>query len=116
PAPSLCYGMPGGLQSVPGGGLADVDAADLVDAQVLDSGVGGVDDNRDAVHGQNGGGSALRGLLVLQLTAGHADGVGAVQSAGHACGGVGGHQLDGGVGVDGAVGFDQLLHQGADGG
>src|SRR5699024_12154597 len=89
----------------PDGGLARVDALDLIHAQV-GGGVGGVDDDRDAVHGQHGGLGALGGLFVLQLTAGHTDGVGAVQRAGHAGGGVGGRQVDGRVGVDGLLGYD----------
>src|SRR5699024_1396608 len=68
------------------------------------------------VHGQYCGPGARRGLFVLQLTAGHTVGVGAVQRAGHAGGGVGGQQFDGRVGVDGLVGFDQLFHQRGDGG
>ena len=76
---------------------------DLVNGQIL-GGVGRVDDDGDAVQCQNGSLGTGLGLGVLQLTAGHADGVGAVQRAGNTGGGVAGEQLKLGVGVDGLVG------------
>ena len=113
-APPLrcCYTL---LHIGPGGQLAGVDALDLVNGQIL-GGVGGVDDDCDAVQCQNGSLGTALDLGVLQLTAGHADGVGAVQRAGNTGGGVGGEQLKLSVGVDSLVGLDQLLHQRRDGG
>ena len=49
---------------IPSGDLADIDALDLVNGQVLD-GVLGVDDNGDAVHGQHGCLGAGFGFAVL---------------------------------------------------
>ena len=108
-APPLrcCYTF---LHVSPCGQLAGVDALDLVNGQILGR-VGRVDDDCDAVQCQNSSLGTALDLGVLQLTAGHADGVGAVQRAGNTGGGVGGEQLKLSVGVDSLVGLDQLLHQ-----
>ena len=76
----------------PGGQLAGVDALDLVNGQVV-GGVAGVDDDGDAIQRQDGSLGAALDLGVLQLTAGHADGVGALQRARDAGGGIGGLEL-----------------------
>ena len=113
-APPLrcCYTL---LHIRPGGQLAGVDALDLVNGQVV-GGVAGVDDDGDAIQRQDGSLGAALDLGVLQLTAGHADGVGALQRTGDAGGGIGSLELQLGVGVDGLVSLDQLLHQRRDGG
>ena len=86
----------------PGGQLAGVDVLDLVNGQVV-GGVAGVDDDGDAIQCQDGSLGASLDLGVLQLTAGHADGVGALQRTGDAGGGIGGLEFKLSVGVDGLV-------------
>ena len=90
----MCYTL---LHIRPGGQLAGVDALDLVNGQVV-GGVDGVDDDGDAIQRQDGTWRRPRPRSP-SAHAGHADGVGALQRTGDAGGGIGGLELQLGVGL-----------------